>query len=145
MGQSGRFVERHGERLRYLIGGGWNTVFGWGCFWALFHFLEGRVHLLVIMTICQILSVTQAFLVYKLLVFRTRGRWIEEYTRCYVVYAGAIVFSYIAMPLLVGPAGVHPLVANTVVTVVTVVISFIGHRRFSFKRTAIPVVGKDHP
>lgn len=127
-------MSHDGERMRYLLVGGWNTLFGLTTFWALHHLFFERAPLLVILVATNILSVTQAFLAYKLLVFRTRGRWLEEYLRCYVVYAGTSVLTFVAVPLLVNYLGVNPVLANTAIMMVAIAVSFIGHKRFSFAR-----------
>jgi putative flippase GtrA len=116
----------------YLIVGGWNTVFGVGLY-ALLYFLIGhRINYFVLMIPCNILAITNAYVCYKLFVFRTRGNWLREYLRFYVVYGAAMLIGMALVVLFVQVFHMHPVLASIWTTGITVVCSFIGHKRISF-------------
>ena len=129
---------------RYILVGGWNTLFGYGAYVILTWLFTGRVPFdyMVAAVLGNIISITQSFLSYKFLVFKTRGNYIKEYLRCWVVYSGSFVIGLIMLPIVVNimrwflPAqriGLAPYMGGGVLLVITVVISFIGHKEFSFK------------
>ncbi|MEI6212273.1 MAG: GtrA family protein [bacterium] len=118
--------------LRYLLVGGWNTLFGVGVYALAYHLLHDRVHYLVLLIPCNILAITNAYVCYKLVVFRTRGNWLREYLRFYLVYGAALLMGIGGMVLLVQLLHMHPVWANILTTALTIVCSFFGHKRISF-------------
>ena len=107
--------------IRYLLAGGWNTVFGVGLylFWAV---------------LVNILAITNAFLCYKFFVFRTKGNFLREYLKCYLVYGAGALLGLAGLFLLVSIAGMNPVRANILITGITVILSYFGHKYFSFRR-----------
>ena len=64
--------------VRYLIAGGFNTVFGYGLF-AVFNWLFSRripYSYLLASLLSNLIAITVAFLAYKWFVFRTRGNYL---------------------------------------------------------------------
>lgn len=118
--------------IRYLLAGGWNTLFGIGVYALLFRLFGEAVNYLMLLIPANIIAITGAFLTYKYIVFRTRGDGWGEYFRCYAVYGGAMLAGAAGMFVLVDLAGLPPVAANIVTTFVTVVCSYFGHRFFSF-------------
>jgi putative flippase GtrA len=122
--------------VRYLLVGGWNTVFGMAVYAGLYGWLGGRVHYLALLVPANILAVTNAYVCYKLFVFKTRGNILREYGRCYVVYGGIMLAAAVLMYVLVDGLGMPPTVANCLSVVLTTVVSYLAHRGFSFKAQA---------
>jgi len=87
-----------------------------------------------LLIISNILSITNAYISYKFFVFRTKGNFLREYARFYVVYGASILFSLILLPLSVELLHIHPVVAQAAIIAITIVISYTGHKNFSFKR-----------
>ncbi len=119
--------------IRYLAIGGWNTLFGIGVYWLLV-LLFGEDAYLWLLIPGNVLAITNAFLCYKYIVFRTRGDGWREYFRCYVVYGVSMAFGALGMLLLVELCRFRPVPANILLTFGTVVFSYIGHRFYSFGR-----------
>lgn len=128
-----QFLIAHEQKIRYLIIGGWNTVFGYGVFAALYFWLEGLIHYLIILSISYVLSITNAYIGYKLFVFRTRGNILREYLRFYVVYGAAFLVNLATLPLFVEILKLNMYVAQAIVTIITILGSYVLHKNFSFK------------
>jgi putative flippase GtrA len=130
-----------GQLFRYLVVGGWNTAFGYGVYAALTWALTGRVPhaYMAAAVLANVVAITVAFVGYKLFVFRTRGNWLREYLRCYLVYGATALLGLALLPVLVHVVGrfttadAAPYVAQAFVIPITVLASFTGHRRFSFR------------
>ena len=116
----------------YLLVGGWNTVFGMGVYAALYHGLGARVHYLVLLIPSNVLAITNAYICYKLFVFKTRGHVIREYFRCYIVYGGMMVLGAALLFALVEWLKITPVIANCLCITGTTAVSFFAHRNFSF-------------
>jgi putative flippase GtrA len=127
---------------RYLLVGAWNTLFGYGSFAALTALFEPIVphSYILACVISGMLNITVSYLGYKWFVFKTQGNYLREWVRCVVVYSGAIVVGVILLPILVlairrGTPFIHaaPYIAGAVLTGVSVIYSFLGHKKFSFR------------
>ena len=127
---------RHRQFVRYLLVGGWNTVFGMAVYAGLYRWLGEHVHYLVLLVPANILAVTNAYVCYKLFVFKTRGNILREYCRCYAVYGGIMLAAALLMFVLVDWLGMPPAAANCVCVALTTVVSYLAHRGFSFKPPA---------
>ncbi|NOX26536.1 MAG: GtrA family protein [Deltaproteobacteria bacterium] len=121
-------------KMRYLLAGGWNTVFGYGVGVGLYNALAAYMHILLIGTIANIISISMSFITYKLFVFRTKGQWLREYIRTYIVYGGASLVGILLLWLLVDGYGLKIWLAQGGVIFFTVIISYTGHSRFTFHR-----------
>ena len=128
---------------RYVLVGGFNTVFGYGLF-ALLNWSFaglGSYGYLFAGFLTSLISLTVAFLGYKWFVFRTRGNYLVEYIRCFGVYGSSMILGLTGLPILVpilrrslhGPE-LAPYIAAAIMTVVTVTVSFLGHKNISFRQ-----------
>ena len=79
------------EKARYLIAGICNSIFGYCIGLVLYETFFLKFHIILILVIANILAISFAFLTYKIYVFKTKGNWLAEYLKCYVVYSGTNV------------------------------------------------------
>ncbi len=134
-----------GQCLRYLLVGGWNTLFGYtafaGCV-ALFAFLMPRFtySYLLASVVSSLVSITVAYFGYKFMVFKTRGNYLAEWLKCLVVYGTGIVPGLVLLPLLVHALRyvLHldrgaPYLAGALIAVFSALYNFLGHKNFSFR------------
>lgn len=127
--------------IRFVAVGACNTIFGYGCF-AFFTMLLMPVlayGYIVASLLSNLVAITFSFLGYKWFVFQTHGHYLKEWIRCVGVYAGSMLLSAAALPVLVpmirrqtGNARTAPYIAGAFVLIFSVVFSFFGHRHFSF-------------
>ena len=83
-----------GQVVRYLVVGAWNTLFGYGMY-ALLNFLlapllNEYLAAMAASVLANVIAISVAFLGYKLWVFRTKGNFLREYLRCYLVYGSTL-------------------------------------------------------
>lgn len=121
------------KRFRYLAAGGVNTVFGYGVGLLFYELLRARMHILVICTISTIVCITFSFLTYKLFVFCTKGNWIKEYLRCYIVYGGSSLIGIFSMWCLVDGLHIPFWLAQLIIICLTVAVSYMGHKKYTFE------------
>lgn len=121
------------QEVRYLIAGGWNTVFGYGVYAGLLYLFQPKVHYMVIAVAGNVLAITMAYATHKLFVFRTKGNVLREYVRFYGVYGVTAVLGLAALPFCVEVLGMSPYVAPLLIMGVTMAVSYLGHKHFSFK------------
>lgn len=119
--------------LRYLFCGAWNTLFGFAVYAGAYAWLGRSVNYIVLIIPVNILAITNAFLCYKFFVFRTRGNGWHEYFRCYLVYGWVMALNAFFLFVFVKGFSLHPVVGNGLCLVITTIISYFGHSRFSFR------------
>jgi putative flippase GtrA len=119
--------------LRYLVVGGFNTAFAYFATVGLYYSLSKWLHIVVIGVLANIICITVSFATYKIFVFRSGAGWLHEYLRSYVVYGGSAVIGIAGLWILVDGLGIEFWLAQGGLMIIGVVISYIGHDRFTFK------------
>ena len=97
---------------------------------------------MVAAVLSTVINISVSYLGYKTFVFKTRGNYLREYFRCYVVYGGVTLVNLALLPvvknvleLFVRPPSSAPYIAGAILTVGTVAVaSFIGHKRTRLRR-----------
>jgi len=121
--------------IRYLFVGAWNTFFGYGIF-ALMYFLLSRwINYILIAIICNVIAITVAYAGYKLFVFRTKGNYLQEYLRFYIIYGFTMILGLVLLPIFVELFKINVYLAQALAMILCVGVSFIGHRNFSFSKS----------
>jgi len=135
------------EVVRFVLVGGWNTAFGYGLFAAFNYLLTGRVPYayMVASVIANIIAISVAYLGHKFITFRTHGNYLREYLRFYMVYGVTALFGIALLPLAVAAVGLVvqnptyvPYVAQALLLPLAVALSYLGHKRFSFRPRETP-------
>lgn len=125
------------EKIRYLLAGGFNTLVGYSIGVVLYKALESNLSIVWIGLISNILSITVSFLSYKTLVFKTKGMWLIEYMKSYIVYGGIALIGIFFLWLFVDKMKISIWLAQALVIGLTVTVSYLGHSRFTFRRQGI--------
>jgi putative flippase GtrA len=121
------------EQLLYLVVGGWNTLFGY-LIWALFQYLlHDYLYYLVILVLAWFPAVVNAYIGYRVVVFRSKGRVWSELPRFSLVYVGTLGISLVGLPILLRVLPFNIYVTQALFTAAMVVCSYLAHRFFSFK------------
>jgi putative flippase GtrA len=131
-----------GQLGRYLVVGLWNTAFGYGTFALFTAILEPYMpaSYMAASLLSSLLNITVSFLGYKWFVFKTRGNYLREWSRCVMVYSGAIALGLALLPPtvflvshLTGNPRAAPYIAGALLLGMQVILSFLGHKTFSFR------------
>ncbi|OGC32362.1 hypothetical protein A2311_05280 [candidate division WOR-1 bacterium RIFOXYB2_FULL_48_7] len=87
---------------------------------------------MVLLIVSNILSITNAYVGYKLFVFKTKGNYLQEYLRFYVVYGTALVLNFVLLPVCVEIFKVSPPLAQAGLLGLNIIFSYLGHKNYSF-------------
>jgi putative flippase GtrA len=125
------------RRIRFLAVGATNTVIGYVIFAVLTHWIFGALQFgyLLSLIVSYALSILLAFVLYRRFVFNVTGNVLIDFIRFVSVYLLSIGINVLALPLLVELAKVPVLLAQALILVATTLVSFFGHRSFSFRRS----------
>jgi putative flippase GtrA len=148
-GGIGKLYERHGEKLRYLVVGVWNTLLGYAVFLlALKLFgpaiqalsskpgvagLIGHFYYLVIQWAVWVLMVVNSTVTMKYFAFRSKGRLLHQIGRAYLVYLPAQGISSVILWFTVKVLGLSPGIGQLVTIAIATVFSYLGHKYFTFR------------
>jgi glycosyltransferase involved in cell wall biosynthesis len=121
------------RRLLYLVVGGWNTVFGYLAFAGLYYLLHSIIGYAPVFVLSSAISILNAYWGYKLVVFRSPGKFHQEFPRFAIVYVVALVANIVVFPWLTKTLGLNAYLSQAIFTAVLVVCTYIVNKRFSFK------------
>lgn len=125
----------HGqEKIRFLVIGVYNTLFGYLVFTCLYLIFHRRVHYLAILTLAHLIAVINAFISHRILTFRAKGDLIGDFFRFNLTYLGTLAISLLGLPLLTELGHLHPLVGQAILMIFNVLASYLLHKRISFRR-----------
>ncbi|WP_324667121.1 Polysaccharide biosynthesis protein GtrA [Mycobacterium canetti] len=134
------------QRLAFLVVGGINTAVGFAifvvCSVSVGHFVDHRfgkiAGSLATLGITHVLAVLFAFVMHRRLVFRVRGHVLRDLARFWSVYLTAAGINFVSLPVLV-ELGMHRIPAQAIIVACTTLLSYFGHRHFSFRRSPADV------
>lgn len=129
------------RRIRYLVVGGWNTLFGVLLFIALQVLLGEVLPYPVVLLIAQVIAVLQAHWTQRTFVWRTSGQFWSELTRFSAVYAGSYFANLALLAALVEMAGWQVIRAQIVVSLVVIVATYLVNRVWTFRAVRSEGVG----
>jgi|WetSurMetagenome_2_1015567.scaffolds.fasta_scaffold61366_2 hypothetical protein len=154
-----RLYRDHGDKLRFLIAGVINTAFSYGLFALLLAVLDdplrslsdsadptlaviGRHYYLMVQWVNWVLCVPPNTLVMKYLAFHSKGSWIRQVGRAYLVYLPTQTLSFGLLYFAVRVLHLTPLLGQLLAIAVALVASYLGHKYFTFREQ--PQAGDDH-
>lgn len=125
---------QRGTQIRFVIAGGFNTLFGLGMYPLLLWVSDTlHRHYMIALVVAQMLSLCFAFAVYKFTVFRTRHGSVGEFSRFLPFYLVNYAINWAALPLLVRLARLDPIVAQFVFSIILMISSYFWHSRITFR------------
>jgi len=164
----------HGEKIRFLLAGGLNTLAGYTLFalglWLLTPLFEGlypsnywlldssywqcgsttpdRVEVaaltfrvwasehsyLLIQWITWAISVPFGAFTLKYFAFRAEGSYLRQALRAYLVYLPTQIIASLLLTLFSLILGLHPLIGQLFAIVIVTIISYLGHKYFTFRK-----------
>lgn len=127
------------EKIRFLVVGGFNTFVGFGAFAVIQFLSNGALHEVVSLLVAHLVASSIAFVLHRKVVFRVSGQILIDYVRFQSVYVIPLSINVVVLPLLVRVGGVNVYLAQLLFTVVSVIVSYVGHKYFSFRRPSGPV------
>ncbi len=122
------------RRVAFLIVGGINTVVGFGWF-VLFEVTIGRLWgYMAALVFAHVAAVLCAFVLHRRFVFRVTGHVWRDLVRFEMVNLASLGINLVLLPILVEFTPLPPIAAQALIVFVTTIVSYVGHRYFSFHR-----------
>jgi putative flippase GtrA len=131
------------QRVAFVLVGGVNTAVGFLAFVgfdrlyaALAPGWGSVVHNTLTLGCAHVVSVIIAFVLYRTLVFRVTGQVWRDFVRFESVYLVSLGVNWLLLNLLTVVLGLSAIVAQALVVAIIAMVSFFGHKHFSFRRSA---------
>ena len=86
----------------------------------------------MILVISYVISIANAYICYRYIVFRSRGSVLRELPRFTSVYLVALAANLVVLPLALRWLPLSAYVVQALFTLAVVLLSYVGHRYFSF-------------
>ena len=122
------------EPMRFLIVGGYNTLFAYILFAILEKILYQQVSYLLVLCLVHFISVVNSFFTLRILVFRSQGKILFEYLRVNYVYLLYLFLNMGMLYTLKSIIGINVLVAQFICVSILSIACYIIHKFFSFNR-----------
>lgn len=130
-------IVRDSPQARYLLVGGYNTAVGYAVFALLLFLFDRWLHYTVLLVVAWAISTVNAFVAYRMIVFRVRGHFFRDLARFCSVYVVALGINVVTLPIVVSLTGLPVLVAQGVVVLGTTAGTYTAHKYFSFRRPTL--------
>lgn len=133
------------QKLRYLLVGGFNTVFAYSILAILIwtyekinisnnlNLNEEIIANLALFT-QYVLCVNLSFITMKYYVFQSKGNWRAEFVKAWSVYIFLYLINAPIMTFLMVTMNLHALVAQAIYLIFSTIITYILHKYYSFRK-----------
>lgn len=131
---SGKRVIRpqESQKLRFLIVGAINTVFGYSFFAVLLRAF-GETQYVIAVAVSTIVATSLSFALNRLYVFGSRGQLFFDYLRFQITYSVVLLVNLALLLVLVELVDWPVLLSQAVCLCFVAVSSYLGHKYFSFR------------
>lgn len=119
------------QKIRFLLVGGFNTVFAYCVFAALFELVKIPYNPALILQ--YFITVNVSFITMRYYVFQSHGNIKAEYFKAWTVYIGMYFFNAFALNLFVRVLGLYPLVGQAAYLIISTILTYLLHKYFSFR------------
>lgn len=125
---------RHRDKVLYLVVGGWNSLFSYGCFAILYFLLHDRLAPSAILVAAYVIASVNGYLTFRHLVFAPARSPIIEYLRYQAVYLPILAANIVALPAALAYTDLNAYVVQALLAVFAIVAAYIGNRYFVFRK-----------
>lgn len=119
------------QKIRFLLVGGFNTVFAYGVFVGLYQLVGLNYNLALITQ--YFITVNVSIFTMRYYVFQSHGNLKAEYVKAGSVYVGMYFFNAFALNFFVIVLNLGPVIGQALYLVVSTIITYILHKYFSFR------------
>lgn len=119
--------------IRFLIAGAWNTGIGYIVGVLVYKTFEHILPVLIIGLISNVITITLAFLVYKLFVFKAKGNWWRQFYRNILLNLVNAAIGTILLYVILKNTPFNIYIAQALVVIINAFTSLVVHQVYTFK------------
>ena len=118
------------QKIRFLLVGGYNTVFSYALY-ALFVYIGMGAQVALLLSFA--ISSINSYVTQKIYVFATKGNYLTEYTKCLCTWAGSYVINAILLFIFMQAMGLNAYIAELIVLILLTIYSYVALKYFAFR------------
>lgn len=126
--------KNHSDKVMYLVAGGFNTLFSYGCFAFFYYLLHEYVPSSGVLVISYVVASVVGFLTLRYLVFSPVSHPLAEYLRYHLVYAPLLVVQTVVLPLVLKYSDLNAYFIQAMWIVPAVLLGYLGSKYFTFRK-----------
>lgn len=148
----GRLYDAHGEMLRFLIVGVWNTALSYAAFYLAIRAFAAPLEAvtgfgaptvaIVLQWAVWVLAVVHSTATMKYFAFRSPGHFGKQVFRSYFVYLPAQGIASLILFVAMHVFGLSALMGQLIAVFIGTILSYLGHKYFTFR---VPLDTADVP
>jgi putative flippase GtrA len=124
-------------RIKYLVAGGWNTLFGMAIFGLLLAALEDKIGYIGVLSVATPITIVQAHAIQRKFVWHTSSLYGNELFKFATVYFVQYLLNVVLLLFLVEVASMRAFNAQVLATGVLVLVSFALNRKWTFSSSDV--------
>jgi|TARA_B110000037_G_C17034599_1_gene471037 putative flippase GtrA len=125
------------QKARYLITGGYNTVFGYLLFILIFYYFSSTVSHYFLLGICHLLGTIHNFFSYSTFVFKPKTNAFKNYFKFNLVYLFIFLLNLVMFTLLTKVMNWNLYFSQALIVALIAVVGYILNKNYSFSNKLI--------
>ena len=122
------------QKIKYLLVGFYNTIFGYFVFISLFYNFSLTVNYSLLLAISHIVSVTNNFFLYRAILFKLKEKILRNYLRFQLVYFYIYIINLILLVFLVNTMSWNIYLSQGLIIIITTILSYFLNKNYSFSK-----------
>lgn len=118
------------QTFKFGLVGLLNTLIGYGIYFILLRWF----HYFIALLIAQVLGVTNSFFWNKHWTFKSKNKYNNEMLRFVLVYTITFIINAVLLSLMVSKYHINAKIAQAIILIFLSLISFFGHKYWSFRQ-----------
>lgn len=130
-----KIYKKNRLKVKFLLAGGVNTMFGLGCFPLLYIAFEKlQIHYLYTLFLSQVMCILFSYITNKFFVFQTSKNYIKEFAKFSTFYLIFSILNIIYLPIMVEYYDKTPVFSQIIYSIFIIMSSYLWHKNISFKK-----------
>ena len=121
------------EKLRYLLVGFYNFLFGYAVFYVIFFFYFNKINYILLLTFVHLISTTNNFFLYSKLVFFRKKITLLEYFKFNLSYLILYFLNLLLLSLAINFVYLNLYLSQFLIMIIMVLFGYILNKFFVFK------------
>jgi putative flippase GtrA len=120
------------KKIKYILVGGFNTVFGYAVFYTIYLFLIKHISYVLVILISHLINATIAFLLYRTLVFKNRNPIIPSFVKFNIALTSQLLLNLACTIILVEIVNFNVTSSQFIAVIISALFGYFAHKNFSF-------------
>jgi putative flippase GtrA len=128
---------RSNQKVRYLITGGYNTVFGYLLFVFIFYYFSSTISHYLLLGICHLIGTIHNFFSYSTFVFKPKTNAFKNYLKFNLVYLFIFLLNLVMFILLTKVMNWNLYFSQALIVALIAVLGYILNKNYAFSNKLI--------